>query len=62
MDSRLLWLQLREFNGWLGEDEFIKTKFEVSSFRDSRHEWIMQIEIEQLWWENKDLGFGLCKF
>lgn len=62
MDSRLLWVELREFDGWLGEDEFIKTRFEVSSFRDSQHKWIMQIERERLWWENKDLSFGLREF
>ena len=36
-----LWVKLREFDGWLGEDEFFKTKFEVYSFRDSGNEWWM---------------------
>ena len=36
-----LWVKLRKFDGWLGEDKFFKAKFEVYSFRDSGTEWWM---------------------
>lgn len=37
MDSRLLWVELREFDGWLGEDEFIKTRFEKKKNKQKKN-------------------------